>query len=202
MTIESVEQADEKAQANSEETANETDDLDAILNEFEAESGQEQTTETTQPDTESKAENPSALEKQVKELLQREQDKETRSGIEESLGWAKEVFTEKECKIPEEIDDMFEGFLDIAARKDNRIAQAFLDRHKKPGAWKKVVVAHAQKFAKSLPKASEDSQREEIAAAVALSRGGKKKTGGAEEWLKKSDREFDRDYRRMAGLTQ
>ena len=202
MTTESVEQADEKAKANSEETANETDELDAILSEFETETSEEQTAKTTQPETETEAKGTSVLEDQVKQLLEREAQKETRSALDTAMGWAKEVFTETECEVPDEIDDMFVGYMDYLAQKDRRIAKAFMDRDKNPAVWKKLVVAHAQKYAKSLPKASQDSQREAIAGAVALSRGQKKETDGAKKWLDKSDREFDRDYRRMAGLTQ
>ena len=205
MSDTSVEQAKEAPEGKSAETTNDGDDLDKLLAEFDSESG----TETTTEQPEAKTEGQEDLASQVQELIRRDKAREreaaesdTRKGIDQAVGWVQEVLKEKELEVPEGAEDLIEGSLDTAARKDPRIAKAFMERHKRPSAWKKIVVAHAQGLTRYFPQAGRDSQREQAAAAVAQSRSGKSKDSNfpsAEELGSMSDRDFRRLYKQMSG---
>lgn len=208
MTDKSVEQGKGEAEANPAQTANETDDLDALLASFDDESGEQQTATQTAQTTTAASQN--GLEAKVDELLQAHQasqrEKEqtaTREAIDTAVGWMKDVAKEAEADLPEGADDILEGVLQTAAMKDPRIYNAFTNRHKAPSAWKKIVIAKAQDVVKLFPKANQDSQREKVAAAVAQSRSGQNKDQGptAEELGQMSDREFEKHKRSLLGQT-
>lgn len=204
MSDTSVDQAKEASEDKSAATDNEADELDTLLAEFENESGTETITE--QPNT---TEGGDDLASQVKELVQAQKARErqdaeadTRKGIDQAVGWVTEVLKEKELEVPEGAEDLIEGSLDTAARKDPRIAKAFMERHKRPSAWKKIVVAHAQGLTRYFPQANQDSQREQAAAAVAQSRSGKSKGQdfpSAKDLGRMSDREFFKLAKGMTG---
>lgn len=207
MTDTSVEQTKGAEESNPAAAANETDELDALLAEFDQEAdGTEQTTQT-QTTTQSGSEN--ELADQVRQLVDAEKartqekiETDARQGVDEAVGWVKDVLVEKELEVPEGAEDLIEGSLQTAARKDPRIAKAFMERHKRPSAWKKIVVAHAQGLTRYFPQANQDSQREKAAAAVAQSRSGKSSDQdfpSAEELGKMSDREFFKLAKGMTG---
>ena len=206
MTDKSVEPAKGEAAANPAGTANETDDLDKLLAEFDSDAGTEQQNATQTTTTQ--AGDQTGLEAKVDKLLQAHQESErereqtaTRTAIDEAVGWMKDVAKEKEADLPEGADDLLEGALQTAAMKDQRIYNAFINRHKAPSAWKKIVIAKAQDVVKLFPKANQDSQREKVAAAVAQSRSGKSEDPkrSDEDWGRMSDAEFRREWRSMLG---
>lgn len=201
----SVDQTNPEAKTEGAVAGNETDELDALLDQFDQEnSGQEQTqqTETQQADNSDIAAQVQKLVKAQEAQEAKAQAADTQQGIQEAVGWGMEVLKEKEISVPDGTEKLFEGFLDTAARDDRRIAQAFLNRHAKPAAWKKVVVAKAGDFSKFFQTSASTNQREKISAAVAQSRTETQKGSdfpSAEELGSMSDREFRKLWRGMTG---
>lgn len=204
MTDQSVEQTNDKAQeADSAAAANEVDEIDALLAEFDEGEGQEQAQQQNQ---ETKDDGTLADEfrrfmqeqKADKDAAQRKEALEnTRKGIDDAVKTMSEVFKENEVEMPEE---WIEGLLHAEATKDKRFETAFLKRSQNPRAWQQILSKFAESSVKKAPSfAKSDDQREKIAGAVAQSRS-KQKSEDTKDWNSMSDAEFMREKRKLGGL--
>lgn len=132
-------------------------DLDKILAEFEP--------KTVQAEPPKQTEQPKAGRKysdeQIDAILSELESRETQS----ALGKAASVVGEG-LNVSQ---DIIEGYIEVQARKDPRIAQAWMASRRNPDAWEKVLRGLNQKLVKELkgPDSSEgDSVRKKVVSAV------------------------------------
>lgn len=207
MTDTSVDQAKGADESKPAVAANETDELDTLLAEFDQENSGKEQQNTDQPQNQPDSNDVAS---QVAKLVQAQEardrkdaERDTQDGIQEAIGWGMEVLKEKEISVPDGTEKLFRGFLEAEAQADGRISQAFLNRSSRPSAWKKVVVAKAGEFSKFFQATGKDTQRETIGAAVAGSRSSETKGDGptAKDYGAMTDQEFRREWRKALGQT-
>ena len=162
-------------------------DLDSILNEYEA--AQETPQQQAEPDVKSLAERLSAFE-------QKQAAEQTQKDISSAITTVKDGL---DAPIPDEI---IEGLLYAKADKNAKFRQAWNERHTNPTGFNKVlkaVQADLKKQFASLPDKGVNEDREALASAV---RGSKSTTVETQDFDGKkianmSDREFRKSLRDM-----
>ena len=162
-------------------------DLDSILNEYEA--AQETPQQQEEPDVKSLSERLNAYE-------QRQAAEQTQKDISNAITTVKDGL---EAPIPDEI---IEGLLYAKADKNAKFRQAWNERHTNPSGFNKVLKAVQGELKKqfaSMPDKSVNDDREALASAV---RGSKSTTVETQDFDGKkianmSDREFRKSLRNM-----
>jgi len=132
------------------------DDLDTILAEF------DQQVED-KPETDSNA-NEGPRMKVVEDYIQAQQEKDTRRAITESVTQLKEF--DKSLNGVGNV--AIEGFLQLKAQRDTRIADAFHKRDENPDGWQRVLKGMAHEFSQEFkaPDAQITEDRNAMRAAV------------------------------------
>jgi hypothetical protein len=130
-----------------------TDDLDQILSEFD-------TSVTPEP----AAEPSKARMDMVEEFIQQQQAKETRVAIQDSV----EKFKGFDSALSNVGSTAVEGYINLMAQRDTRIADAFHKREENPDAWGRVLKSMAGEFSKEFkgPDAQITEDRNAMRAAV------------------------------------
>jgi hypothetical protein len=131
-----------------------TDDLDQILSEFD-------TSVTPEP---AAAEPSKARMDMVEEFIQQQQAKETRVAIQDSV----EKFKGFDSALSNVGSTAVEGYINLMAQRDTRIADAFHKREENPDAWGRVLKSMAGEFSKEFkgPDAQITEDRNAMRAAV------------------------------------
>lgn len=178
----------DKSDATQSEDANadQEDDLDTLLAQYDEENVQEKPQTQKQPASNEKLD-------MILNYIQNQQVRDQQTEINTDLQGA--VKTMKEIIGTESIDD---EFLEVALRgyadKNPKFVKAFMDRKQNPTAWKAVVKTVATKMRKYVPK--EDDDREAVAAAVKSGSSAKadpeKDFPSEKEIRKMSDAEFNK----------
>ena len=175
------------------------DALDALLAEYDqgtqrtAPAATTQTTTTTQPDQGALVQRVQAVETGLQEWRQDQTKRAVSETIQEVRGDIPADFMD---------DDMVEGWLDAQARKDPRLAQAFLQRETNPRQWNKVKAALGKQLNdrfKKLPDRQATDDREAVAAAV---RGASTKVSAepAPKFGSQSNAEFRKSVKEQYGF--
>jgi hypothetical protein len=125
----------------------------------------------------------------VRNLREQEEAKRHREAIEQTIGALKDGV---DCPI-EIPNEWWEGRLDVAARKDPRLTQAWLSRESKPEAWKKIQ-AHLKKQLESELSIRRDltDDRDAVTAAVRSASKAPVRESVAHDFDNMSDAEFRR----------
>lgn len=141
---------------------NSAPDLEALLSEYEQETQVEQQAQPSEPQTP----DPDRL-NQVYSYVEQQQrqamERETNEAIANSVKTIKDGM---EMHLP---DNVIEGYLEQMARKDSRIANAFLQRDKNPQGWNNVLKGVQRAIVNdfnSLPDPKVNEDRQAVAAAV------------------------------------
>ena len=129
------------------------DDLDKILSEFDS-------AVTPEPDPEPSK----ARMDMVEEFIQQQQAKETRVAIQDSV----EKFKGFDSTLANVGNMAVEGYINLMAQRDTRIADAFHKREENPDAWGRVLKSMANEFSKEFkgPDAQITEDRNAMRAAV------------------------------------
>ena len=145
-------EAESKSQAEGADSAR--DDLDTFLDEFQGASKEEPKSDSEQPDVTSRLEN-------VEAAIYQEQYRRDIGGVVQAIRGELDADTFD--------DDLVVGYLDARAKRDPRIANAWVQRHQNPEAFNKVQKSLADEFQKrfgSQPDKAVTEDREAMAAAV------------------------------------
>jgi hypothetical protein len=139
------------------------DDLDSLLAEFDQ--GTKKPDTVSSPDTkptlpDALAQDVQALKSQAQEWAQEKNKRAIAETVDDIRG-----------DVPKEVfdDEMVEAWLDAQARRDPRLAQAWLQREQNSQKWGKVKAELGRQLAKkagSLPDRNATDDREAVAAAV------------------------------------
>lgn len=143
-TEDTAAEADDATKASDGADARDDDGLDAALAEYEAKgtskaAEQSQTEQTT--DTK-----PSSLEASVKELVEDKRARDRQSIAQDMAEAVKQVRGDVSATAYD--DAMVEGWLNARAEQDPRVQQAWLDRHKNPVGFQRVLKGLSKDFAK------------------------------------------------------
>lgn len=193
----------EQTDAQSEETVAEEsgaqeqkkeDDLDTLLAEYEQETG-----ESTEQQTETKSE--SGVSREEFEALRQElSHRDYRNDLERTIESVRGDLPQ------EQFDDSFmDAWINARAKDDPRIANAWVQRHKDPKKFTRVVEGLGKEFAKKYGKFSgmddnATTDREAVAQAV-RGQGNKAPEGSAPDYKDVSDGEFREDVKKRFGFT-
>lgn len=173
------------------------DDLDSLLASFDVQKA-EKPTPSAKPETTGDG-NPDlkALTEQVQGLLSETQRQTFRRDMDQTI---KTVRGNLDAEI---FDDLFvEAWMDAQARSDPRLSQAWVDRHKNPKQFQKVVEGLGRTFEKKYGKALVDKGATDDRAAVASAvRGASTQApeGKAPNFAAMSDREFEAEKAKYMG---
>ena len=142
-------------QPNAEVAETPTDDLDAILAEFDQ--------QTEQPEVATKVDDSPRM-KIVEDYIQAQHARDTREAIQQSVSQLK-GFDKSFDGIG---NTAIEGFLQLKAQRDTRIADAFHKRDENPDGWNRVLKGIAQEFSQEFkaPDAQITEDRNAMRAAV------------------------------------
>jgi hypothetical protein len=179
--------------------ANAPDELDQLLKQFE--------TPAETPKTESKAD--TKLEtsdiKDVVEYVRAERTRKDSETVRTDIEKARSVIRSQLDEIGVKVPDIFlEGSLDAMARKDPRIAKAWMQREKNPQAWTDVLTGIAKTLRKdfeSLPdkEATDDKNAVRLAVRSASTRTPEPDALDPKKLTKMSDAEFNKYKRELRG---
>jgi hypothetical protein len=189
-----TEEADAQAKTGAEETGaqDKKDDLDTLLAEYE---------EGTGPSTEQKqAEKTDPNVERLERLERTLNERDYRDDMKLVVGSVRGEFT------PDEVDDEFiDTWVNAEAKKDPRVAQAWMKRHDDPQKFQRVVAGLSRKFAEKHAKIRQRDEdatadRESVAHAV---RGASNKApeGKAPDYTGQSDNEFRKSVEEKYGFT-
>lgn len=182
-----VEQTDEQAKPAS-EGAGAQDDLDSLLKEF------EQPVQETKSDTKTETK-PDGLEEVisfVREQKQAQLADSSRKALNEAVKTVK-----GDLKVD---DELVEGFLHARASKDQRIAQAWVNRDKNPQAFASVLKTLGKELSGKFADMPDSQVTEDRAAVAAAVRGASTKASESPppDYSKMSDAEFKRHKESLA----
>ena len=160
------------------------DSLDSLLKEFES---------VQEPEKPAKGEQTSDDISEdvrwIRSLREQEEAKRVRDALEQTVTALKDGI---DCPV-DLPNSWFEGRLEVEARRDPRIAQAWLSRESKPDAWKKVQ-AHLKKQLESELSVRRDltDDRDAVASAVRSASKAPMKESSAPDFDSMSDADFRR----------
>ena len=167
------------------ETDNAQDDsLESLMKEFES---------VQEPPKEAKGEQASEDISEdvrwIRSMREQEESKRTREAIDQTIGALKDGI---DCPV-DMPNEWWEGRLDVAARKDPRLTQAWLSRESKPEAWKKIQ-AHLKKQLESELSVRRDltDDRDAVTAAVRSASKAPVRESVAHDFDNMSDADFRR----------
>lgn len=179
-----VEEVKDEAKPSPETTNAQDESLEDLMKEFES---------VQEPPKEAKGEQVSEDISEdvrwIRAMREQEEAKRTREAIEQTIGALKDGI---DCPI-EIPNAWWEGRLDVAARQDPRLTQAWLARESKPEAWKKIQ-AHLKKQLESELSIRRDltDDRDAVTAAVRSASKAPARESVAHDFDNMSDAEFRR----------
>lgn len=172
-----------------------TDDFDKALAEF----GETETKASSEQQKPSGAKADDDTLDRLKRLESKEADRIYREDLGKLVTEVRGDFT------PDEVDDEFiETWLNANAKKDVRLANAWLKRHDDPAGFKRVAKGLTQKFAEKharLRARDQDATDTKEVVTHAVQRGtGKPSGGAAPDFSKMTDREFAEAVKKEYGF--
>jgi hypothetical protein len=176
------------------------DELDALLSQFDAESKTEKTEPDSKPGQKSGTDPDPVknLADEVAELRRRETDRQYKQDI-------RPVIEKLRGDIPTELydDEDVQDWLDRQAKQDPRITRAWLNRHKDPVTFNKVVDGLGKKLSQRFAKLPDKSATEDREAVTAAVRGASHKApeGKAPDYSKSGNHDFKKDVEERFGYT-
>lgn len=195
-----VDQNDDTAKPVSEEKADAqgvSDDFDKALSEWEA---SDEGSSSEQQDEKESDDDVKSLLKELKDERKERQQQQFQSDLKNVVGEIRGDFTTEEVE-----DDHIDIWLDKQARKDKRVASAWMNRHNDPAKFERTVNALKSKFAKEHDRfrvhdKDTTADREAVADAVR----GKSRSapeGQAPHYENMSDAEFRDSVKKEHGFT-
>jgi hypothetical protein len=195
-----TENANDPAKPGSEATngapADTNDDLETALNEYDAanegsSNGQTQTKPADETADDTK--------KRLERLERQDAERVYRADLESAVGSIRGEFT------AEEVDNEFiETWLDARAKKDPRVAQAWMKRHDDPAKYKRVLNGLKNEFAQKharLRNVDRETTETTVVVADAVRRASNKAPEGkAPDFTKLSDAEYREKVRKEYGF--
>lgn len=152
-----VANADVESTETSTEESGAQENLDGLLNEYEVQTGGEQTTEPK---------NENSKIDYIYNRFQAEDAEKIKTQTNEDIGKAVEIIRDENLNLP---DKAYRGMLLDKAEEDVRFLQAFQQRGQNPGQWNKVLKAFQKEILsdfKSLPDKEATADREAVLSAV------------------------------------
>lgn len=162
-------QAAETDAARDQDEGNKTDDLDALLAEFDKNTGGADDQKDAPKSDPDPNESGSDLETRLKQLEQSDEQRR-QATLDADMTSAVET-VRGELPADKITDGMVRGWLDERAARDERFAKAWLGRHSNPQAFKQVLTGLGREFAKTFQSDVDTRATEDQDAVTAALRG-------------------------------
>lgn len=158
----------QNADSVSETTGTQEESLDSILSEWDMDEEATSKQPSKSEDKEPKDANDDEIRQWVREQRQREESRAFNETMDGAVKTMREAVADD---IQHDLSDRaWRGVIHDAAEHDPRVRQAFINRHKNPTGFKKVLRALAKEEAKSQVSKSETETRDNVNAAMRAGR--------------------------------